>query len=83
MKKPVATTIVSPKATPAAVEHAKAHNIPIALRIPDAAAVSGLSRTTLYELMAEGKLAGIKAGGRRLILRRDLESYLEGLRAAD
>jgi excisionase family DNA binding protein len=48
-------------------------NIPtqerIALRIRDASAVSGLSRSTLYELLKAGKLRAVKIGGRRLILR--------------
>ena len=52
---------------------------PIALRIRDAAAASGLSRSTLYVLMAASKLPAIKAAGRRLILRADLEAYLYGL----
>jgi len=40
---------------------------PITLRIADAVRVSGLSRTTLYELMKNGSLASVKVGGRRLI----------------
>jgi excisionase family DNA binding protein len=52
----------------------------IALRIPEAAHVSGLSRSTLYALMGEGKLRSVKVGGRRLILRIDLEAYFAQLR---
>ena len=52
----------------------------IALRIPEAAYVSGLSRSTLYALMGEGKLRSVKVGGRRLILRTDLEAYFAQLR---
>jgi excisionase family DNA binding protein len=48
----------------------------IALRIPEASHVSGLSRSKLYELIGDGKLHSVKAGGRRLILRQDLEAYL-------
>ena len=57
-------------------------NIPtqerIALRIRDASAVSGLSRSTLYELLKAGKLRAVKIGGRRLILRESLEALLLG-----
>ena len=52
----------------------------IALRIPEASHISGLSRSKLYELIGEGKLHSVKAAGRRLILRTDLESYFAGLR---
>ena len=48
----------------------------IALRIRDAAIVSGLSRSTLYELLKAGKLGAVKIGGRRLILRDSLEALL-------
>jgi excisionase family DNA binding protein len=50
----------------------------IALRIRDASIVSGLSRSTLYELLKAGKLRAVKIGGRRLILRDSLEALLGG-----
>ena len=50
----------------------------IALRIRDASIVSGLSRSTLYELLKAGKLRAVKVGGRRLILRESLEALLLG-----
>jgi excisionase family DNA binding protein len=50
----------------------------IALRIRDASIVSGLSRSTLYELLKAGKLRAVKIGGRRLILRDSLEALLYG-----
>ena len=52
----------------------------VALRIPEAAHLSGLSRSTLYALISGGKLRSVKAGGRRLILRADLEAYFAQLR---
>jgi excisionase family DNA binding protein len=56
-------------------------NIPtqekIALRINETVAVSGLSRSTIYELLKAGKLRAVKIGGRRLILREDLQALLE------
>ena len=50
----------------------------IALRIRDASIVSGLSRSTLYELLKAGKIRAVKIGGRRLILRDSLEALLLG-----
>jgi excisionase family DNA binding protein len=44
-------------------------NEPLAYRVNDFCRVSGLGRTTVYSLIAEGKLAAIKIGGRRLIPR--------------
>jgi excisionase family DNA binding protein len=49
----------------------------LALRINDAAAASGLSRSTIYVLLAEGKLTAVKVAGRRLILIEDLHSLLK------
>ncbi|MFM9938656.1 MAG: helix-turn-helix domain-containing protein [Hyphomicrobiaceae bacterium] len=54
----------------------------IALRIDAAVKASGLSRSTLYEHIARGRLKAIRVGGRRLILRRDLQEFLEGFRGA-
>ncbi len=57
-------------------------NIPtqekIALRINETVAVSGLSRSTIYELLKAGKLRAVKIGGRRLILRESLQALLHG-----
>ena len=61
------------------------HSLPsserLALRILEVSAITGLSRSTLYKLMGEGKLRSVKAGKRRLIMRTDLESCLAGLPA--
>lgn len=54
----------------------------IALRIDAAVKASGLSRSTLYEEISRGRLKAIRVGGRRLILRRDLEEFLESFRGA-
>jgi len=55
-------------------------NIPtqekITLRINETVAVSGLSRSTIYELLKAGKLQALKIGGRRLILRESLQVLL-------
>jgi excisionase family DNA binding protein len=44
-------------------------NEPLAYRVNEFCRVVGLGRTTVYALIAEGKLATIKIGGRRLIPR--------------
>ena len=49
-----------------------------ALRIADAAAIYGLSRSTLYVLIARGSLRSIKIGGRRLIPRDAIEALIAG-----
>jgi excisionase family DNA binding protein len=48
----------------------------LALRINDAVTISGLSRSTLYKLLSAKKLRAVKVGGRRLILREDLQKLL-------
>ena len=51
----------------------------IAITIPEACAVSGLGRSSLYEIFKEGKLKPRKHGKRTLILLEDLENYLRSL----
>jgi hypothetical protein len=48
----------------------------LALRVNDAVAASGMSRTTLYKLLSEGKLTDVTVAGRRLILVEDLHTLL-------
>ena len=56
----------------------------LALSIPDAARAAGISRSKLYQLLddKEPKLKSLKIGGRRLILRSDLEAFLRAAREA-
>lgn len=55
----------------------------IAFRIPDAVKASGLSRSTLYELAAAGRLKLSQVGGRTLVPRAELERLIaEGQQAA-
>jgi excisionase family DNA binding protein len=49
---------------------------PIALRVNDAAALSGLSRSSLYKLLSEKRLRSIVVCGRRLFLREDILALL-------
>jgi excisionase family DNA binding protein len=55
---------------------------PLAYSVTDAASASGLSRSTLYDLMAQGQLDFVKVRSRRLITRQALEALLEHSRAA-
>ena len=53
---------------------------PIAYRIPEAAKLSGTSRSTIYRLIAEKQITLCKVRGRALILREDLEAFMRGQR---
>jgi excisionase family DNA binding protein len=64
----------------AIVSHLDSPPQPIALRVGPAAALSGLPKTRLYELMAAGELPFVRDGARRLILVSDLLAYLEARR---
>jgi excisionase family DNA binding protein len=55
---------------------------PIVDSVSDAAIRLGLSRTTLYELIASGRLRSVKIGKRRLIPRDAQHELLAGLTAA-
>ncbi|RIK16416.1 MAG: ethanolamine utilization protein EutA [Acidobacteria bacterium] len=47
--------------------------------IPDAATVLGIGRSTLYELIAAGKIRTVKIGRRTLIAQDELERYVREL----
>lgn len=50
---------------------------PLALRIPEVLRMTGLGRTKLYALIADGELATIKIGRATLIPLASLEALLE------
>jgi hypothetical protein len=52
---------------------------PLAYRIPEAAKVSGLSRTRLYEEFGAGRLTFLKAGARTLVDARSLQALVASL----
>lgn len=52
---------------------------PVALTTADAARSLGIGKTKLFELIAEGQLPAIRLGGRTLIRRDDLESFVAAL----
>jgi excisionase family DNA binding protein len=43
---------------------------------------TGLGRTSIYEAMARGSLKSIRACGRRLVLKADLEAWLVSFETA-
>jgi hypothetical protein len=55
----------------------------LAFTIEDAVKFSGLARTRLYILLADGKLEARKAGRRTLIMGDSLRHYLESLPPAE
>lgn len=48
--------------------------------INEAAALLGVGRTTVYELIRQEQLLTVKIGQRRLITRLDLDAFVEHLR---
>ncbi|TIX43844.1 MAG: helix-turn-helix domain-containing protein [Mesorhizobium sp.] len=51
----------------------------LAYGLMDATEIAGLSRSTLYKLIKEGKLHASKSGKRTLILKAELERYLRSI----
>lgn len=51
---------------------------PIAVKVDEAARLSGLSRSTLYRLMAQGQLASTVVRNRRLIVTASLRTLVTG-----
>jgi excisionase family DNA binding protein len=52
---------------------------PIAVTIPEAVKLSGMSRTSIYEALKRRDLTARKAGRRTLIWFADLDAYLARL----
>lgn len=49
------------------------------LSIPEACAVAGVGRTKIYEAIEDGRLKARKLGKRTIILRTDLQDFLQTL----
>ncbi|MGI6854348.1 helix-turn-helix domain-containing protein [Mesorhizobium sp. 1B3] len=56
---------------------------PIAVGIPEAAAMIGIGRSSLYVLFREKKITPRKSGKRSLVLVEDLRRYVESLPSAE
>jgi excisionase family DNA binding protein len=52
------------------------------LSVTEACVVAGIGRTKLYEAIAVGQLTARKFGKRRIILRNDLNKFLNALPTA-
>ncbi len=52
---------------------------PEALSIPETCRVTSLGRTTVYDLIGQGVLPARKVGARTIILRADVQRFLENL----
>jgi excisionase family DNA binding protein len=51
----------------------------LSLSVEEVIAATGLGRTTLYQLINSGKLKARKVGARTIILKEDLDVFLNGL----
>jgi excisionase family DNA binding protein len=51
----------------------------IAVTVPEASALSGIGRSSIYKLFNERKLTPRKSGRRTLILVEELEEFLKSL----
>ncbi len=58
------------------------HLTPITITVPDALRLSGIGRTKLYELIAEGRLKSTLIGKRRLVVYSSLERLFAGNKEA-
>jgi predicted DNA-binding transcriptional regulator AlpA len=54
----------------------------LALTIPEAVAMSGIGRSSLYEVFKAGGIKPRKHGKRTLVMVADLENYLKSLPVA-
>lgn len=61
------------------VESASVENQTLLVTIEEAARLLGIGRTTMFELIGRGELKSVRLGRRRLIARRQLESFVEEL----
>ena len=52
------------------------------IKAPEAAALLGISRAKLYELIASGALPAVKVDGCRRVRTEDLVTYVNGLPAS-
>lgn len=52
---------------------------PLLRSIDDTTRILGVSRTTVYQLVKDGKLHQVKVGRRALITARSIADYVDGL----
>ncbi len=56
-----------------------ADTLPYSAGIEEAVRLTGVTRTQLYNLLAEGKVKAKKSGRRTLVLMDGLRAYIDGL----
>jgi excisionase family DNA binding protein len=54
-------------------------NQTLLVTVEEAARLLGVGRTTMFELIGSGDVKSVRLGRRRLIARKSLESFVEGL----
>jgi excisionase family DNA binding protein len=52
---------------------------PLLMSVEEAADLLRLGRTRMYELVMSGRIVSVKVGRRRLIPRKSLEEFVDGL----
>lgn len=50
---------------------------PLSVSIEESARILGISRTSVYELIAQGQISTFKVGRRRLTLASELKAFIE------
>lgn len=53
---------------------------PISVRVPDAVRLTGLSRSSIYELMRDGDIEFVKVGSSTLVLVASLRAFIASRR---
>lgn len=56
---------------------------PLAVPIPEAVRLSGISRSELYRRLATGQVRAVKSGARTLIVWASLQAHIDGLPPAE
>jgi excisionase family DNA binding protein len=57
-------------------------SVKLSYTIPEVCLATGLGRTSIYEAIAAGSLRSIRACGRRLVRKADLEAWLDSFEPA-
>ena len=55
---------------------------PLLVSVEKAALALGIGRTQIFSLMAQGAICSVKIGRRRLVVKRDLEAFVQRLSAS-
>jgi excisionase family DNA binding protein len=57
------------------------NSTPLLISVEKAALALGIGRTQIFSLMAQGAICSVKIGRRRLVVKRDLEAFVQRLSA--